>query len=214
MGKAPSPKLGILKKAKLSLEKDKKKNLKFLGKDMLLGKSTKPLAKGKAKAKAKAKAQQLTKKSLEKLGSMTLKEKIQTAAEQASDPEEAAAILKQSLSAAENGKVWSKHQTFLKHNPLEKGQFEALDKKSKGMAAALWLVQHDPSARGYLHTSQSVNCGGLWKKTTLGKVKPKCCRSGPGKSSRLTLAVVESSGKRMSTPQGCMFTKTPSLGKD
>ena len=123
MGKAPSPKLGILKKAKLSLAKDKNKDQKSLGKgqksvgkDMLLGKSTKPLAKGKAKAKAKA--QQLTK--------MTLKEKIQTAAEQASDPEEAAAILKQSLSAAENGKVWSKHQTFLKHNPLEKGQFEAL----------------------------------------------------------------------------------------
>ena len=133
MGKAPSPKLGILKKAKLSLGKDKKKNLKSLGKDMLLGKSTKPLAKGKAKAKAKAKAQQLTKKSLEKLGSMTLKEKIQSAAEQGSDPEEAAAILKNSLSAAENGKVWSKHQTFLKHNPLKK----ALGKKSKGMAAAL-----------------------------------------------------------------------------
>ena len=68
MGKAPSPKLGILKKAKLSLEKDKKKNLKSLGKDMLLGKSTKPLAKGKAKAKAKAKAQQLTKKAWKSLG--------------------------------------------------------------------------------------------------------------------------------------------------
>ena len=36
---------------------------------------------------------------------MTLKEKIQSVAEQGSDPEEAAAILKNSLSAAENGKV-------------------------------------------------------------------------------------------------------------
>ena len=125
MGKAPSPKIGILKKAKLSLGKDKKKNQKSLGKDekslakdMLLGKSTKPLAKGKAKAKAKA--QQLIKKSLEKLGSMNFKEKIQSAAEQGSDPEEAAAILKNSLSAAENDKVWSKHQTFLKHNPWKR----------------------------------------------------------------------------------------------
>ena len=42
------------------------KGQKFMGKDMLLGKSTKPLAKGKAKAKAKAKAQQLTKKKLGK----------------------------------------------------------------------------------------------------------------------------------------------------
>ena len=104
MGKAPSPKMGILKKAKLSLGKNKKKNLKFLqkdekflGKDMLLEKSTKPLAKGKAKGQGQGLA--ADEKSLEKLGSMTLKEKILSAAEQGSDPEEAAAILKNSLSA-------------------------------------------------------------------------------------------------------------------
>ena len=52
------------------LGKGQEKNLKSLGKDMLLGKSTKPLAKGKAK----------------------FKKKIQSAAEQDSDPKEAAAI--------------------------------------------------------------------------------------------------------------------------
>ena len=106
MGKAPSPKIGILKKAKLSLGKDKKKNQKSLGKDekslgkdMLLGKSTKPLAKGKAKAKA----QQLGKACV-----YDPQGEDPVTAEQGSDPEEAAAILKNS--AAENGKVWSKHQ--------------------------------------------------------------------------------------------------------
>ena len=41
------------------------------------------------------------------------------------------------------------------------------------MAAALWLVQHDPSARGYLHTSQSVNCGESLEKDDTWKSETK-----------------------------------------
>ena len=146
---------------------------------------------------------------------MTLKEKIQSAAEQGSDPEEAAAILKNSLSAAENGKVWPKHQTFLKHNRLEKGQFEALDKKSKGMAAALWLVQHDPSARGYLHTSQSVNCGECLEKDDTWKSETKMLQEWTWEELQAHLGSGRILWKEDEyTPGGCMSTRTPSLGKD
>ena len=41
------------------------------------------------------------------------------------------------------------------------------------MAAALWLAQHDPSARGYLHTSQSVNCGEPLEKDDTWKSETK-----------------------------------------
>ena len=60
---------------------------------------------------------------------------------QTSDEEEAASLLKQSLTPKEAQQVWGKHQTHLNHNPLEKEEHEALSKKDKGLSAALWLMR-------------------------------------------------------------------------
>ena len=60
---------------------------------------------------------------------MTLHEKMEAAAEEASgDEDQAAEHLKKSMTAAEKQSVWSKHQTYLKRNPKEQ---KALQKASK-----------------------------------------------------------------------------------
>ena len=50
--------------------------------------------------------------------------------------------------------MWSKHQTHLKNNPLEKGEMEGLTKKAKGLKAAQWLLQTE--GKKYLHVSKQV----------------------------------------------------------
>ena len=85
---------------------------------------SKALAKEKkalGKAKARAKTKKLSKSNLEKLGELTLADKIKPAAELGGEDEEnSAAILKESLTPDESSQVWGRHQTFLKSNPLEK----------------------------------------------------------------------------------------------
>ena len=106
---------------------------------------SKALAKEKkalGKAKAKAKAKKLSKSNLEKLGELTLADKIKAAAELGGEDEEnAASILKENLTPDENSQVWGRHQTFLKANPLEKEEYLGKGKKEKGLAASLWLMQ-------------------------------------------------------------------------
>ena len=108
-----------------------------------------PMAKAKAKAKAtltkgskatltkggkgaKAKAMKvnkstLKKSQLQKLGKMTLQQKIAKAAEGAETAEEAASNLKGMLGKQEHSKVWSRHQTWLKgQSKKEKAEFEKL----------------------------------------------------------------------------------------
>ena len=118
------------------------------------------LGKVKATAKAKAKAStakalgkaKLNKKSLEKLGKMSLKEKIEAAAEEAEDEEEAAQLLKNSLTKDEHSMVWGRHQTYLKKNPLEKEDHEKLGKVERGLSAALWLMKKE--CKKYVHTAR------------------------------------------------------------
>ena len=79
----------------------------------------------KAKAKAKASSSKnaalekaakgktkndLNKSNLEKLGKMSLDEKVKAAASQGGTSEEQAQILKDSLTKKEHAKVWSRHQ--------------------------------------------------------------------------------------------------------
>ena len=120
------------------------------------------LGKAKATAKTKAKAStakalgkaKLNKKSLEKLGKMSLREKINAAAEEAEDEEDAAQILKESLTKDEHSMVWGRHQTHLKKNPLEKEEHDKLGKVEKGLSAALWLMRKE--CKKYVHTSREV----------------------------------------------------------
>ena len=143
---APMAMKSILKKGALGKAKAKPAPVgKFaaLGKGKAVAKA-KALAKGKAlaKAKAKGKAKKLSKSNLEKLGELTLADKIKAAAELGGEDEEAAAaFLKDSLTPDENSQVWGRHQTFLKSNPLEKEDYLGKGKKEKGLAASLWLMQ-------------------------------------------------------------------------
>ena len=64
-------------------------------------------------------------------------DEIKAAAELGGEDEEnAAAILKESLTPDENSQVWGRHQTFLKANPSEKEEYLGKGKKEKGLAAS------------------------------------------------------------------------------
>ena len=138
-----------------------------------LGKPKKALGKAKAKAKALGKAQatkatkaksknDLNKANLEKLGQMSLNDKIKAAAEQGETIEEQAVILKDSLTKDEHSQVWGRHQTHLNNNPLEKGEMEGLSKKEKGLKAAAWLMQI--AGKKYLHVTKEVSATESLKK--------------------------------------------------
>ena len=137
------------------------------GKNGALPKGTKKttLTKGgqKAAMKVKKPAQKekpkasLNKGALEKLGKMTLAQKIAKASEEAANPEEAAQALKQLLSKQEHSKVWSKHQTWLRNQATEEEQkeFEGKGKLDKGLAAAMHLVKQ--SVPKFMHVRQTVS---------------------------------------------------------
>jgi len=130
-----------------------------------LGKTARVKALGKVKKgipKAKTDKNALNRKNLEKLGNMSLKEKVTACAEMAEDEEEAAKMLKDNLTSGESGSLWAKHQSHLKRNPLEKGEYEKGRKKEKGLAAALWLVKSE--CKKSLHTSSTVAADEALKK--------------------------------------------------
>ena len=109
---------------------------------------------GKAKAKAKSKLGKVCKRNFEKMGKLSLEEKVQQAAEAAEDPEEQAEELQKNLSVVEKKEVWGKHNTHLKNNPLEKEEHNQLSKKDKGIAACLWFLKK--TGKRFIHTSQTV----------------------------------------------------------
>ena len=74
----------------------------------------------------------LHKTNLEKLGNMTLDEKIEAAAKTGGTAEEQATVLEESLTNEEHGKIWGRHQTHLQKNPLEKGESGRPVKERKG----------------------------------------------------------------------------------
>ena len=102
----------------------------------------KALPKGLCKKPA-IKQSLLKARNLAKLGKLRLAEKIAKVQEQTETPEEAATLLKGVLTGEENSKAHGRHKTWLKSNPEEEKQYEALDKRGKGLAAVLWLVKQD-----------------------------------------------------------------------
>lgn len=83
----------------------------------------------------------LTRKNLSKLGRETLEEKVQRIADDCEDEEEAATRLKKDLTKVEHSRVWNKHDKHLKANPAAAAEQKDLNKKEKGLAAALWFVK-------------------------------------------------------------------------
>ncbi len=93
---------------------------------------------------------------------MTLKEKIETAAQDCSDEEGQGRALKGMLTKDEHSAVWGKHQTHLKKNSLGKEKYDNASKKDKGLAAAIWLMKTE--GKQYLHSSSHVKTHEALKK--------------------------------------------------
>ena len=150
-----------------ALRKVKAKNIQK-NKSLKKGTSGAGSSKDKAVKKNTLKKQPLKKgklcaKNLNKLPQMTLHEKMEAAAEEASgDEDQAAENLKKSMTAAEKQSVWSKHQTHLKHNPKEQKALQKASKQEKGIAAAKWLMQKD--GKKYLTTAAKVAASQALKK--------------------------------------------------
>ena len=137
----------VMKVMKTALGKAKTK-----AKPKSILKPTKGTALEKAKAKKK---NDLNKTNLEKLGQMSLNDKIKAAAESGGTPEEQALVLKESLTKDEHSQVWGRHNTHLNKNPLEKEEMQGLSKKEKGVKAAEWLMK--TAGKKYLHCSKEVS---------------------------------------------------------
>ena len=101
-------------------------------------KGKKALAKGSFDKSQKKKP---TKKTLEQMGEVSLKERVEMATKGSATAEEACQKLRDSMTEKEKQSAWGKHQTFLKANPEEKAKNEQLSKKDKGLAATLWLLK-------------------------------------------------------------------------
>ena len=151
-----------LSKGKNALAKSKAAKAKALAKSKTKAKgkamkAAKAFPKGKAKRKQiessedekekenslpkrKKGKKSLTKKKLEKLGKMSLREKVEKVVEESETLEEAAVVLKENLDKGEHSRIWSRHQTHLKKNPEEAKAQEDLGKKEKGLASVLWFV--------------------------------------------------------------------------
>ena len=122
----------------------------------------KPVKKNTLKEKSLRKGK-LCAKNLKKLPQMTLHEKMEAAAEEASgDEDQAAENLKKSMTAAEKQSAWTKHQTHLKHNPKEQKALQKASKHEKGIAAAKWLMQKD--GKKYLTVAAKVAASQALKK--------------------------------------------------
>ena len=104
-------------------------------------KPKKVMKKPKASSSKPGKASKLSKASLEKLGQMSLKDKMKAAAEGAENPDEAAIG---SMPKLEKSKAWGKHQTALMHGPKEEqAAYNDMSKKDKGIAAAASLLEKE-----------------------------------------------------------------------
>ena len=97
----------------------------------------------------------LKKKDLEKLGKMTLAQKVAKAGDDSETPEEAAQALKGMLDKQEKTRVWSKYNTHLKHlSEAEKAEHQGKSKAEKGMDAAMHMVK--ASVPKFFHFQESI----------------------------------------------------------
>jgi hypothetical protein len=80
---------------------------------------------------------------LKKLGQLSLKDKIQKAAEEHSEEEDQAQALVASMTTGEKSNAWNQHQVHLKRKGNESlnKEFEGLDKKGKGLSTALFFMK-------------------------------------------------------------------------
>ena len=123
----------------------------------------KPCKKAAAKAKTSCKkpggglkksiGKKLSKQNLEKLGQMTLQEKLKKAGEEETT-EDAKAVLQELMTKEEKNRLWGKHQTAMKSDPEEKEKYTEASKKEKGEMALLWLLKKEHPK--FMHISREV----------------------------------------------------------
>ena len=101
------------------------------------------LKKDSSSSLRKDKEASLNAANLKKLGQLSLKDKIQKAAEEHSGEEDQANALVASMTPGEKSNAWNQHQVHLKRKGNEslKKEFEGLDKKAKGLSTALFLMK-------------------------------------------------------------------------
>lgn len=117
-----------------------------LGKPTKVMKTTMKAKAGKnplEKGKQNHTKNKLNKTNLEKLGKMSLDDKIQQAATEGESTEEQAIVLKGMLRKDEHSKLWGRYKTHLEKNPDEKEEVDILPKKDKGLKAAQWLMERE-----------------------------------------------------------------------
>ena len=110
----------------------------------------KPLKKGAAQGILK-------KNTLQKLGQLSLQDKIKKIAETHDDEHEAAKELQGAMTPAEKSRTWSKHQTHLNKdgNEEEKDAFDKASKNEKGELTALFLMRKE--AAKFCNVSRSIS---------------------------------------------------------
>ena len=154
---APKKVMKVMKKQPLAKGKPKGKSL-TKGRGILKHPLTKgkgilknPLTKGKGSG-----THSLKKANLNKLGKLTLAEKVQKASEGAESPEEAATNLKGLMSKLDKSKAWSKHNVHMSHQPAkDKKAFEKLTKTEKGDQVALFMVR--TGVPRFVHWKESLS---------------------------------------------------------
>ena len=102
-------------------------------------------AKAKAKAKAKNKPMKslLKRSNLEKLGQLSLKDKVKAIAEEHEDEVSAAMELQNEMSQEEKTRAWNRHQKHLNKEGNEEDleDYQNSNKKDKGLKTALFLMR-------------------------------------------------------------------------
>ena len=98
----------------------------------------------------------LKKHNLQKLGQLSLQDKIKQIAETNDDEHEAAKELQKSMTTAEKSRTWSKHQTHLNKNgnEEERDAFNNASKNEKGELTALFLMRKE--AAKFCNVSRSI----------------------------------------------------------
>ena len=102
-------------------------------------------AKAKAKAKAKNKPMKslLKRSNLEKLGQLSLKDKVKAIAEEHEDEVSAAMELQNEMSQEEKTRAWNRHQKHLNKEGNEEDleDYQNSNEKDKGLKTALFLMR-------------------------------------------------------------------------
>ena len=128
--------------------------------------SKKATGKGK-QALMKGNKTKLTKSQLDKLGKLSLKEKVEHATASAYTAEEAAQNLKEIIKPNERGQIWSKHQTAMKGDKEAQEEHDALNKTQKGLASLLWFVENQSkkffNSTATFGTKHTLIKGDTWK---------------------------------------------------